>query len=47
MFNMVHIHVQVTKYINGHTDVCMGVICTNDKELSEKLRFLQLGKIRK
>lgn len=33
----------VTKYINGHTDVCMGVICTNDKELSEKLRFLQLA----
>eukprot|EP00116_Pleurobrachia_bachei_P009788 sb/3470050/ len=34
---------KVTKYINGHTDVCMGVICTNDTELAEKLRFLQLG----
>ena len=34
---------QVTKYINGHTDVCMGVISTRDEDLAKRLRFLQLG----
>lgn len=31
----------VTKYINGHSDVVMGVIATNSAEIQEKLRFLQ------
>lgn len=31
----------VTKYINGHSDVVMGVIATNDDSLHEKFRFLQ------
>jgi cystathionine gamma-lyase len=31
----------VTKYINGHSDVVMGVAITNSQELHEKLRFLQ------
>lgn len=33
----------VTKYINGHSDVVMGVVCTNDDELYQKLRFIQNG----
>lgn len=31
----------VTKYINGHSDVVMGVLATNDTDLHEKFRFLQ------
>ncbi|XP_067028413.1 cystathionine gamma-lyase-like [Acropora muricata] len=31
----------VTKYLNGHSDTVMGVICTNNDELCNKLRFLQ------
>ncbi|KAJ9109388.1 cystathionine gamma-lyase cys3 [Naganishia cerealis] len=31
----------VTKYINGHSDVVMGVLATNDDELHKKFRFLQ------
>ncbi|KAK6463412.1 cystathionine gamma-lyase [Scheffersomyces coipomensis] len=31
----------VTKYINGHSDVVMGVLATNDSELHEQFRFLQ------
>ncbi|KAK4319700.1 hypothetical protein Pmani_009358 [Petrolisthes manimaculis] len=30
-----------TKYINGHTDVIMGTVCTNRDDLHEELRFLQ------
>jgi len=30
-----------TKYINGHSDVIMGVATTNDPSLNERLRFLQ------
>ena len=30
-----------TKYINGHSDVVMGVLCVNDDELTEKLAFIQ------
>jgi cystathionine gamma-lyase len=30
-----------TKYLNGHSDVVCGFLVTNDKELSEKLYFLQ------
>lgn len=33
----------VTKYINGHSDVVMGAVCTNDETLYNKLRFLQNG----
>lgn len=31
----------VTKYLNGHSDVVMGVAITNTKEIYEKLKFLQ------
>ncbi|KAI8579861.1 hypothetical protein K450DRAFT_271690 [Umbelopsis ramanniana AG] len=31
----------VTKYINGHSDVVMGVAVTNDTSIYEKLKFLQ------
>lgn len=31
----------VTKYLNGHSDVVMGMAVTNNKEIYEKLRFLQ------
>lgn len=31
----------VTKYINGHSDVVMGVAVTNDSSIYEKLKFLQ------
>jgi cystathionine gamma-lyase len=31
----------VTKYINGHSDVVMGVAVTNDTAIYEKLKFLQ------
>ena len=33
----------VTKYINGHSDVVMGVVCTNDEGLYNRLRFVQNG----
>jgi len=33
----------VTKYIGGHSDVVMGVVCTNREDLYDKLRFLQNG----
>ncbi|CCI44051.1 unnamed protein product [Albugo candida] len=33
----------VTKYINGHSDVVMGVIITNDAEINARLRFIQNG----
>lgn len=31
----------VTKYLNGHCDVIMGVAVTNDPEISRNLKFLQ------
>jgi cystathionine beta-lyase/cystathionine gamma-synthase len=31
----------MTKYLNGHSDVVGGVICTSDGALTERLRFLQ------
>ncbi|KAJ5166579.1 cystathionine gamma-lyase cys3 [Penicillium canariense] len=31
----------VTKYINGHSDVCMGVAAFNSESLKERLSFLQ------
>jgi cystathionine gamma-lyase len=33
----------VTKYLNGHSDVLMGVLCLNDEELEKKLRFVQFA----
>ena len=33
----------VTKYINGHSDVVMGVVCTNTEEIYKQLRFTQNG----
>lgn len=30
-----------TKYINGHSDVVLGVLATNSDELAERLQFLQ------
>lgn len=31
----------VTKYVNGHSDVIMGAVCTNRDDLHDQLRFLQ------
>lgn len=33
----------LTKYVNGHSDVIMGSIATNDTSLYERLKFLQNG----
>ncbi|KAJ8920225.1 hypothetical protein NQ315_011886 [Exocentrus adspersus] len=33
----------MTKYINGHSDVIMGCICTNDRELSDQLQLMQVA----
>jgi len=33
----------VSKYLNGHSDVIGGVVCTNREDLYKKLRFLQNG----
>ncbi len=30
-----------TKYINGHSDVVMGILCVNDSELHQRLAFIQ------
>ena len=34
----------LTKYINGHTDVLMGAVITNNKQLDEHLLFQQQSK---
>ncbi|PSN56690.1 Cystathionine gamma-lyase [Blattella germanica] len=37
-------HVSVyslTKYMNGHDDVCMGAVCFSEEELYPKIKFLQ------
>jgi len=31
----------ISKYINGHSDVIMGIALTNDKELIDRLHFIQ------
>ena len=31
----------LTKYMNGHTDVIMGAVATNRKDLADRLRYLQ------
>mmetsp|Transcript_3660 Transcript_3660/g.6926 ORF Transcript_3660/g.6926 Transcript_3660/m.6926 type:complete len:436 (-) Transcript_3660:2059-3366(-) len=33
----------VTKYINGHSDVVMGIVCTDNADLYKQLRFIQNG----
>jgi cystathionine gamma-lyase len=33
----------VTKFLAGHSDVVMGVVCTNREDLYDKLRFIQNG----
>jgi cystathionine gamma-lyase len=33
----------VTKYIGGHSDVVMGVVCTNREDIYRQLRFTQNG----
>ena len=30
-----------TKYLNGHSDVVGGFVCTSDEELAERIYFLQ------
>ena len=34
----------VSKYINGHTDVIMGAVMTNNTKFADELSFLQNGK---
>lgn len=34
----------ITKYINGHGDVIMGCVMTNDKVLGDHFSFQQMGK---
>lgn len=31
----------LTKYMNGHSDVVMGCLCTNDEKIYERLKFFQ------
>lgn len=31
----------LTKYMNGHSDVVMGAVCLNNKDLYDRLKFLQ------
>lgn len=31
----------LTKYMNGHTDVCMGAVCFNDDSLLPRFRYIQ------
>ena len=31
----------VTKYLNGHSDVCMGICITNNQSFHEKIRYMQ------
>lgn len=35
----------LTKYINGHSDVVMGAVLTNNQKLNDSLRFLQNGNL--
>jgi len=34
----------VTKYLNGHTDICMGAMCFNSDALLPRLKYLQNSK---
>lgn len=33
----------ISKYMNGHSDVIMGAVVTNEKNLYDELKFLQNG----
>uniref|UniRef100_A0A915HX58 cystathionine gamma-lyase n=1 Tax=Romanomermis culicivorax TaxID=13658 RepID=A0A915HX58_ROMCU len=33
----------ITKYINGHSDVLMGCVCTNNEEVDKQMTFYQLA----
>lgn len=38
----VHVSMQaVTKFLNGHSDIIMGAVSTNDDEIFKKLKFIQ------
>lgn len=37
----------LTKYMNGHSDVVMGAIVTNNKEWYDRLLFVQNGMLEK
>ncbi|CAB4429925.1 unnamed protein product [Rhizophagus irregularis] len=39
--NAILVYISVTKYINGHSDVVMGVAIMNDEEIYNKIKFLQ------
>ena len=43
-FNFSDKHFNFFTFLLGHCDVLMGALCTNNKEIHEKLKFLQLGK---
>lgn len=35
----------ITKYLNGHSDVTMGSVSTNRKDLYDEMKFIQLRKL--
>lgn len=35
----------MTKYMNGHSDLTMGAIVTNNEEIAQKIAFFQMGKL--
>ena len=43
-FNFNNKHFKFSTFLLGHCDVLMGALCTNNKEIHNKLKFLQLGK---
>ena len=43
-FNFSNKHFKFSTFLLGHCDVLMGALCTNNKEIHDKLKFLQLGK---
>ena len=43
-FNFSDKHFNFFTFLLGHCDVLMGALCINNKEIHEKLKFLQLGK---
>ena len=43
-FNFSNKHFKFSTFLLGHCDVLMGALCTNNKEIHDKLKFLKLGK---
>ena len=43
-FNFSNKHFKFSTFLLGHCDVLMRALCTNNKEIHDKLKFLQLGK---